>query len=550
MTPLHELRKWWRTHKHRRAGEAGFTIVETTVAMALVFLVLTGTLATFSASVRNVVGGRQRTGAVALARSVIEDARASLYDQVGHDVGGDPTFADDPAVTGSPKTYGGEELVGSANPLWPEHRFTATHDATTYTVLVYVTWTVNGTADPFKRLTVITSWDDPNAGVMSEVRLSSFLFFADVPPDPMVSGRSDVDGGTVTVTGTLDGVDLSRAVIFNPTAAGDIESLFIREASGKARSSSALLEMNTGTPSGCSVSAATAQCDGIVADTTADSDTSTQSPENDAEGPTYDTSHTLSGGTGFNMNLGANDSVESKSSGRSCFTCFSPTIGDDDRLAYDRSQGSGPDSASIGITAGPVTANLIEVSGASHATSTLDQDAVSSSHLLTSKGRFQMPGIDVVTVDGAPSGFVAAVRISSVDVEVTSQAGPTAAAPAVTGGDVTVDIYDTLSGGTLGYRQMVITPGEAKEDSASASYPVEGTDADVALTTTVISGGKSLAHTTDSGGTINYGEASLTNWLRITVQIVVTSGTGETLADLTVEFDYGRLASRAQWESV
>lgn len=519
--------------------------------MALVFVVLTGTLATFSASVRNLVSGRQRTGAVALARAVIEDARSSLYDQVGHDLGADPTLASDPLITGSPRTFEGEQLVGVADPIFDLHRETVTKDTATYTRDVYVTWADQGAPDPFKRLTVVVTWQNEQydaAAVSNKVRLSSFLFQAGVPPDPLVDGAADVDGGTVEVIGTLAGIDLSRAVLYNPSAAGELNSLFVREASGQARSSSGLLEVNSGSVSGCEVDATgrTAECNGISADTAADSDASTALPEHDAEGPTYDVAQSASAGTVLALNLGANDSVHSKSTARSCFACYSTTIGDDDRLANHWSEGSGPDSASVGFDVGPVEGALVQMSGASLATTTLDQDAVSATQMLTTSARLRMPGVDVVTVQGAPPGFVAAVRISSLDIQVGAGAGPTAPAPSVSGNAVSVDIYDTL-GGTLGYRTITVNPGEEKEETASAAFSVNG--ATVSLTTTVVSGGKTLSSTTDGAGNITYAEASLTNWLRISVVVLITNP-DQTLANTTVEFDYGRLAARAQWESV
>lgn len=518
--------------------------------MTLVFIVMTGALATFSASVRNLVSGRQRTGAVAVARSVIEEARASLYAQVAHDLSGDTTLAADASVSGAPLAFEGESLVGSAAPIFPEHRWSDVNDTTTYTVDVYVTWVTQGNADPFKRLTVIVSWANAQydtATIANRVRLSSFLFEAGVPPDPLVDGAADVDGGTVEVTGTFDGIDLSRAVIYNPSAVGAVSSLFVREATGLARSSSGVLEVASGTVSGCDVnaSATSAQCDGIFADTATDSDASTGLPENDAEGPVYDVGHEASAGTVLTLDLGANDAVESKSTSRSCFTCYTTTIGDDDRLASHWSEGSGPDSAAFGFDVGPVSGDLVRLTGASLATSSLDHDAVNDTHMLSAFARLQMPSVDVVTVQGAPTGFVGAVRISSVDVQVDAAAGPTALSPSVTGGAIEVQVYDTL-GGTLGYRTISVDPGEEKEESATASFDVGG--ASVTLATTVVSGGKATSSTTDASGNITYAEASLTNWLRISVEVdIVLDGTS--LADSMVEFDYGRLAARAQWES-
>lgn len=544
---------WWRRRWRARlaAPESGFTVTEVVVAMALVFLVLTGTLATFSAGVRNLVSGRQRSGAVALARSVIEEARSSRYGQVGHDLAGDATLADDPLVAGSPKTFEGEQLVGVPDAVHPEHREQVTNDTGTFTRDVYVTWVDQGAADPFKRITVIVTWAneqyDP-AAVSNQVRLSSFLFAAGVPPDPLVSGSADVDGGTVETTGLLDGVDLKRAVVYNPSAAGVLDSLFVREASGQARSASGLLEVNTGSVSGCEVDATgkLAQCNGIVAGSATDSDASTVLPEHDADGPRSDTSHVATAASSLTLSLGANDTVHSTSTARSCLVCFSPAIGDDDRLAHHWSEGTGPDTATVSYQAGSVSGSVVEMTGASKATATLDQDQVAGTHALSSRARLQMPGVDVVTVDGGPTGFTAAVRIGAVDVTVDAAAGPASAAPSISGAAVAVDVYDT-TGGTPGYRTITVTPGAEKEESASSSFAVG--DATVSLTTTVLSGGASTAQETDTDGTITYAEATLTNWLRITVEVLITTTTS-TLADATVEFDYGRLNARAQWDSV
>lgn len=548
MTCLRAIHKWWGNHRRgttacRPADDAGFTIVETTMAMALVFLVLTGTLATFSASVQNLSTGRQRTGAVALARTVIEQARSSLYAQVGHDVGGDATFATDTAVTGAPKVFEGEQLVGTPDPIFAPHRTTVTNDSGSFTQSVYVTWAVQGAADPFKRITVIVAWSDDAGPIPHQVRLSSYLFEAGVPPDPLVESNADVDGGTVQITGMLAGIDLNRAVIYNPSAVGEVNSLFVRAASGQARSSSGLLEVNSGTVSGCEVTGYAAECNGIAADSGADSDASTPLPEHDVEGPAYDLAQSASAGTGLTLNLGGNDSVHTKSTARSCFSCFGAVIGDDDRLAYDWSEGTGPDSTSFGFDVGAVEGSLVQLNGASRATTAVDQDSVSDTHKVSSSAHLVMPSVDVVTVQGAPAGFVAAVQISSVDVEATAGAGPTVAAPAITSSAISVDVYDTL-GGTLGYRTITVNAGEDKEESASASFDVG--DNTVSLTTTVISGGKSLSSTTNSSGIVDFAEATLANWLRITVQIHI-SGPSGTLADTAVEFDYGRIAARASW---
>lgn len=546
------LRTWWdrkrTTTADNQTSQSGFTIVETTVAMSVVFVVLTGTLATFGAGVKNMVNGRQRTAAVSVARGVIEEARAGLYSQIGHDLS-DPTLDDDPDVSGSPPAFEGEQLVGLASPIFTQHRWDEMVDGETYTVEVYVTWVTTG-SERYKRITVEVAWQRAQydtAVVDDHVRMSSFLFAAGVPPDPLLDGVVTVDGGTTTVAGTLADVDLERAVVYNPSASGTLTSLFTREAAGNATSASATVDTLSGTVSGCDVDSTGqhTECSGIRAETTTDSDTATAVPEHDEDGPRFDTAHSVSSGSVFDLALGANDSVDSESTSRSCHSCFSEMLGDDDRLAHHWSEGAGPDTVDFGFDVGPIDGSLIRTSGNSTSTATLDQDEVSSSQLLTTTGRLQMPAVDVLALTQGPSNLAAAVHVGAVDVTVEAQAGPTAASPSVSGDAITVDIYDTLSDGSLGYRTISVNPGEEREETASVSYDANG--ATVSFTTTVISGGKSVANTTDSSGNIDYAEASLTNWLRIQIAVVVTDDNG-TIADSTLEFDYGRLSARAQYE--
>lgn len=547
-----QLQTWWNrkrtTTADNQTSQSGFTIVETTVAMSVVFVVLTGTLATFGAGVKNVVNGRQRTAAVSVARGVIEEARAGLYSQVGHDLS-DPTINDDPDVSGSPPAFEGEELVGLASPIFTEHRWDETSNSETYTVEVYVTWVTTG-SERYKRITVEVTWQRAQydtAVVDDHVRMSSFLFAAGVPPDPLLDGVVTVDGGTTTVSGTLAGVDLERAVVYNPGASGTLTSLFTREAAGNATSASATVDTLSGSVSGCDVDGTGkhTECSGIRAETTTDSDTATAVPEHGEDGPRYDIAHSVSSGSIFDLDLGANDSVDSESTSRSCHSCFSEMLGDDDRFAHHWSEGTGPDAVDFGFDVGPIDGSLLRTSGNSQSTATLDQDEVSDSQLMATTGRLQMPGVEVLALTQAPSNLVAAVQVSAVDVTVEAQAGPMASSPSVSGDAMTVDIYDTLSDGSLGYRTISVQPGEDREETAGFSYLNSG--ATVSVTTTVISGGKSVTNTTDGNGDIDYAQASLTNWLRIQIDIVITDD-DSTIADTTLEVDYGRLSARAQYE--
>jgi type II secretory pathway pseudopilin PulG len=198
-----------------RRRDQGFTIVESLIALGLVFGVLVGLLATINTGVRGIVTGRQRSVAVSIANEVMETARSRSYADVGHDLDSDATLATDSAIRGTVPNlfYTGlgpgpdEPLVGSvvdagtaagttSNPLFPfsPHRWTTVREATTYTTAVYVTRVVPTSGDPYRRLTVIVTWDrsqNAASAIPAEVRLSSYLFNAIQPPDPLFVGLAE-----------------------------------------------------------------------------------------------------------------------------------------------------------------------------------------------------------------------------------------------------------------------------------------------------------------------------------------------------------------------
>src|SRR5262245_14241125 len=87
--------------RRRLGDEAGFSILECTIALSVVFVVLVALLGSLTAGARGLVTGRQRSAALALANEVIEDARGRAYGDVGHDFDSDPTLATDPKITGT-----------------------------------------------------------------------------------------------------------------------------------------------------------------------------------------------------------------------------------------------------------------------------------------------------------------------------------------------------------------------------------------------------------------------------------------------------------------
>jgi Tfp pilus assembly protein PilV len=220
----------------RLRNEAGFSILECTIALSLVFAVLVGLLGALTTGARGLVTGRQRSAALALANEVMEGARARSYAEVGHDLDSDPTLATDPLITGTAPTltYTGvspaEPLAASSidagaaagsvtNPLYPfsPHRFTTTRGGTTYTASVYVTTVTPASGDPYKRITAKVGWNPAQyATAAKSVTLSSFLFNAAAPPDPRLTGSGEADAGSLQIKGSLTGISLADARVTLP----------------------------------------------------------------------------------------------------------------------------------------------------------------------------------------------------------------------------------------------------------------------------------------------------------------------------------------------
>ncbi len=548
----------------------GFTIVESMVALGLVFGVLISLLSALGTGVRGVVTGRQRSVATSIANEVMETARSRSYSEVGHDLDSDPTLASDPAIQGSVPNLvftglspiPGEPLAGSivdagaaagstTNPLFPfsPHRWQTVREGTTYTASVYVTRVTPSSGDPYRRLTVSVIWQrspDATSATLGEVRLSSYLFNAIQPPDPLFAGLAEADAGTVTVTGTLAGIDLSDARLWFPFAHGEVDSRFIRRVTGFAGTARALMNLHSGSVSGCTASngGLTGECTGTKAETGSDNDAATAPADHDSAGPASDPGGALGAGGKLTFALGAG-SARSLSTARSCWSCYGTGIDDDDRLPYQWGQATGPDSLSLGFTAGPVAGSLLTSATACStcSTVTLDRDDVSGATRLLSTAAVAHPSIDLAPLDGGPAGYAGMVRVGATSVGTTATSGPGALAPSFTASPVGVQIYDTTMP-TPGYRALLITPGTPSEATGHAEMLVSG--AQVVMDTTVRSG-PAVTLSTVGGGALTEAQASLSNWLSVDVHLVVTDPTG-TLADLTVSLDYGRVTTRATYQ--
>jgi hypothetical protein len=109
---------------------------------------------------------------------------------------------------------------------------------------------------------------------------------------------------------------------------------------------------------------------------------------------------------------------------------------------------------------------------------------------------------------------------------------------------VSVQVYDAA---LPGYRTLSILPGVSSEDLSSAVMEVSGTS--VTMNATVRSG-PAVTLSTANGGALTEAQASLSSWLTVEVHLVIkqTPASVESLADLVITLDYGRVTSRATYQ--
>jgi type II secretory pathway pseudopilin PulG len=221
-------------HVWRRDHDSGFTIVESVVALVIVFGTLLVLFRALDGSIRVVNESRRQTVALALAGELLERARALEWENVGLTADSNdadchtPVPADGIAGVAcgdwatefgvTPDGLGGYLFEGetivfaNGDTFDPFLSFTETlnRDGVDYQRFMFVSKQTDAAGDEmYRKITAIVQWTPPS-GFRREVRQVTFASAFETPPSPILDANVEFNGGRVNLIGTVAGTE-SRA---------------------------------------------------------------------------------------------------------------------------------------------------------------------------------------------------------------------------------------------------------------------------------------------------------------------------------------------------
>lgn len=207
-------------------ADGGFTIIESMVALMIVFGLMLVLLRTFDMGTRVVVETKRQAAASAFASELLERAKSLEWEHMGlatsikgsscgtQQIGCYTTIfpdltADDPVV--GEYGFGGEVVVfANGDAFKPFLNFfeEVERDKTDFTRYLFITSVRDDPADPatekYRRLTAVVRWVAPS-GFPEEIRLTSLVSLFTEPSQPLIEGTVTLRGGTMSLQGNLRG---------------------------------------------------------------------------------------------------------------------------------------------------------------------------------------------------------------------------------------------------------------------------------------------------------------------------------------------------------
>lgn len=568
-------------------GERGFTIIETVIAMTVIFASLTALAYTATIGFRYVAIGRDRIQANGVANQIMEEIRGLAYSKITAGMSNADLTGDSRIVTCSGvkrfESCAGEKIISStfsgsygANWVVPHTgSFTAgTLDVTWHTYI-----TNNSPATSPYRVTVIVSWLGGGAAPGNGnnfIRLDSLFWspsgcvssathpFA-APCQPYFYGQAVVPQSSFSIIGNIhdSAVDFSPATLLTPGTESTLQQEQVVEAAATTRSGGSTVTDSTGL-----------QLSGpLLTTSSADSDVgSTTAPVAGAtinNGTQYYLERLqpdAGGSVGLQLTIPSGDvgdngvSIAAKST--DTYACPPSGTRQTDSLACAGSRVKQGNAATAAIplshligSLGTMTAVRVTAPSTTYSTALVHRDAVAGYAGLVSASASRALG--TIQLGGFPTGMTAPSGMSTTNTSDTNYcmrivgyadtasalAGPrTSTDPSAT---VTAGTFYYLSGGS--YQNKSVTDLSLGTLTVSCAPPAQTISGHtVTWKVTVAAGGISPAKTTETSTPTasdaqTRTEASATaNGITVTMlyQLWIDS---EQEVDLTVTADLGDL---------
>ena len=502
-----------------RPADAGFGLIEQLIAIVVVVGALLGLLSTLGATAQGVVIARQRTIAVSLAKQVIERLQGDSYTNVAMDLS---SLTGELLVVGTApnQMFDGESIVpGGTKP----YRTYPVSVGTTFSIRTFVTAVPAG-GSAYRRITVIVDW--PTAAPSHSVRFSSLVFPLNYASYPSSSGAAEVTGGQITISGRLGGDSFQDVHVVLPGVRADTNASTLRTSIAAATGATSYVDVVTGpiTSTTCNGAGSNVgECPRQTVESIADND-STSMTGNwvAAVGTTFPGGSVTSPGRATITTPAG--MITSRASTDVCGTCG---FGDSDGVPWSDSTVATTTGSSAGFVSdhgvGALSGSIWTLGSPWSATASVDHDLVGGG-IVTSSARLNAAALQVLQLQGAPSGFDGAVKVSAFTAGASVVSGYTLVAPDVTTGTTTrqVQLWETTGTYPAGhYRSLIVVAGTAIDEVASATFVIG--DHVVSFNSRV----QSQPSTYSSGGTMPRSDATAQHpsVLLITVEVTITSST-------------------------
>ncbi len=553
--------------------ERGFTLLETIIAITVVFASLTALAYTATIGFDYMAYARERQAAAGIADQVMEDVRGLAYSKIqtglsSSDLSGDPNMvtscAGDPVGTYRFLSCAGDIIVNSSGlpstaRLVP-HQGTIALNNVTFSWATYVTNNSPSTT-PY-RLTVLVTWASaafPNSQTAT-VKTQSLFWSPSgcvsnqthpyaAPCQPFFFGQAQVPRGAITISGSIQGTTFQSAQLLTSGVESNGQQEQVSALQGSYTQSQVTLTDGSGQ-----------QTAGGTSSTVAAADT-----DPGGSTPTYST-QSLASGTGGSLttSAGSTSVTVSAPSGETARTDAAVTAGG--------SSVCPPPTDTAETDLQPCSGARIQQGGTLSATMTLDglSPALGTATLATIAAASNDPNktfVDRVLVSGEDGRMsnTATRRFGTINIGAlpsnvsiplgwngyllsmtgyqdacNATAGTTAAAPscAISSGTITYwngTGYTSVAAGT-----------SVPALNASVTQTIGGYEVVVTLSSTGLTGGTITTTSTPTGGgsiTRTDVDASLAAPLKGSIAYTITVD-GITAVNLTIQIDLGTMIAR------